>query len=356
MEIMLWTYRVLGLLLVISVLVPFIRSDHWTVRVFDYPRSQKLALVGFGLFIGARSRELFDTVDLALAIALLVCAGFLVWLVFPYTQLGSKMVASASPSPGERPLRLLVCNVLQTNTRYHRMASLVHHRDPDIILLLETDEGWRSGLKDALKNWQYRVEIPLANTYGLLLYSRLPIESHEVRYLIDREVPSIVADIRYRGRPIRLFGLHPTPPVPQENSESTERDAEVLMVGREAERCPHPVIVCGDLNDVAWSHTTRLFLRTSGLLDPRRGRGMFNTFHADYPFLRWPLDHLFVSPHFRLVDMRVERGVGSDHFPISMSVVLRGEDDAAALEATPADHDETAEKIAEGKESGDARP
>lgn len=356
MEILLWTYRVLGWLLVVSVLVPFLRSDHWTVRVFDYPRSQKLVLLAFCLLIGALARELFDTADLGLALALLGCACYLFWLVFPYTRLGTKMVDGVDPRPDERPLRLLVCNVLQTNTRYDRMAALVRERDPDIIFLVETDDGWRSGLDQVLKNWSYRIEVPQANTYGLLLYSRLPVERKEVRFLIDQEVPSIVADIRYHGRLIRLFGLHPTPPVPQENPESTERDAEVLMVGREAERCPHPVIVCGDLNDVAWSHTTRLFLRISGLLDPRRGRGMFNTFHANYPFLRWPLDHLFVSPHFRLVDMRVEHGVGSDHFPISMSVVLRSEDDQAVLGSTAADHQEMAEKIAEGKMSGSAHP
>jgi hypothetical protein len=96
------------------------------------------------------------------------------------------------------------------------------------------------------------------------------------------------------------------------------RDAEVVVLGREIdEQTEHrPTLIAGDFNDVAWSHTTDLFIKLSGLLDPRKGRGLFNTFHADYPLFRFPLDHVFHSNDFRLVALEVLGYVGSDHFPV----------------------------------------
>ena len=94
------------------------------------------------------------------------------------------------------------------------------------------------------------------------------------------------------------------------------------MVGREVRRRGGPTVVAGDLNDVAWSYTTRLFRRISRLLDPRRGRGMVNTFHARIPFLRFPLDHVFHSRHFLLEELRRLPAFGSDHFAIYARLAL----------------------------------
>jgi len=60
--------------------------------------------------------------------------------------------------------------------------------------------------------------------------------------------------------------VHPTPLVHNENPFSEERDKELLMVADLAKASKMPVIVIGNVNDVAWSYTTTLFFKMSGLL------------------------------------------------------------------------------------------
>jgi endonuclease/exonuclease/phosphatase (EEP) superfamily protein YafD len=148
------------------------------------------------------------------------------------------------------------------------------------------------------------------------------------------------------------------------DQDSAPRDAELVLVGKEiaAHEREVPTIVCGDLNDVAWSFTTQLFLRISKLLDPRMGRGMYNSYNANSHVFRFPLDHVFHSNEFKLIDLRVLGHVGSDHFP--MLIALSCEPEAATREqpepeTKAEDHEdaheivgEQAEREAEGEEHG----
>ena len=149
--------------------------------------------------------------------------------------------------------------------------------------------------------------------------------AHPARSLVEKAVvrPSgvaaeavvqVTAGIRLSsGALIDFHGLHPKPP-PQH--DTARRDAELLLTAREVRDTRHPSIVAGDLNDVTWSRTTHLFREVGGLLDPRVGRGPYPTFNANWPLLRWPLDHIFFEPEFGLLELRVLDHIGSDHFPV----------------------------------------
>ena len=175
------------------------------------------------------------------------------------------------------------------------------------------------------------------------------LSDSKVEFLLEPDVPSMHSLVQLpSGQQIRMHFLHPAPPSPTENDASSERDAELLIVAKSVRNAHLPVIVTGDLNDVAWSETTRLFRKISGLLDPRVGRGMFNTFHAGYWFIRWPLDHLFHSEHFTLSKLRRLPRFGSDHFALltELSFEPRNETDQNGLEANNDDMMLANQKIA----------
>jgi endonuclease/exonuclease/phosphatase (EEP) superfamily protein YafD len=193
----------------------------------------------------------------------------------------------------------------------------------DLILAVETDEWWCARLQDGLAaRYPYRLLYPLSNGYGMTLFSRLELVEPRVRFLVDETIPSIKARVRLRsGAVIDLFGLHPQPPAPAQ--DSTERDTELVLVGREIARKGRPAIVLGDLNDVAWSPTTSRFKDIGGLVDPRRGRGFFNTYPARLPGLRYPLDYVFHTPHFAVCEMRVLPRFRSDHLALAVALALK---------------------------------
>lgn len=114
--------------------------------------------------------------------------------------------------------------------------------------------------------------------------------------------------------------MHPPPPLP--GSPSYGRDAELVLTGREIHDHGQPAIVIGDLNDVAWSYTAKLFQRVSHMVDPRVGRGMFSTFHAENLLARYPLDHVFHSRDFTVKQLRRLGYTGSDHFPIMVELAF----------------------------------
>ena len=330
-----------------------IRRDEWWFRGADFPRLQILfvglvALAGL-LFINAE----WTSVRELLLLGVIAAVAYQLKMVLPYTPVWKKQVLHVRQDQlnVEQQISLLVANVLTPNHKYHLLLEQIDHLQPDVVLTLETDQVWQEALKPIEADYPYRVAVPQDNLYGMHLYSRLPLADTEVKFILSDETPSIHATIRLRsGLSVQLYCLHPKPPSPTEAKDSTLRDAELLIVGDQIKDIDESCIVMGDLNDVAWSRTTRLFQRISGLLDPRVGRYFMNTFHADYPLLRWSLDHIFHSTDFGLVEMKRLPHIGSDHFPIYV-VLQTGrifEQKQQELEQTESDEDEAQQAIQEG--------
>lgn len=319
MEIPIIIY-VFGFVFTCCSLIKLLKIDHWVIRFFDYPQLQFMSLGILVIIAGLIWLDYSIWYNAAFLIIILIISFYQASLIIPYTVFVKKEIKSAS-NKYECDISLLVSNVYQPNEEYDKILNLIDKVNPDIVLLVETNERWEKNCKELEKKFAYNLKEPLDNMYGLLFYSKLALREASIRHLIKDDIPSVKTKlVLSTGREIQFYGMHPEPPSPTENYRSTERDAELYLLAKEIREYDKiPTIVAGDLNDVAWSKSTRIFQRISRLLDPRKGRGFFNTFHAKYP-IRWPLDHFFVSDHFQLVDIQVHESIGSDHFPISLAL------------------------------------
>ncbi len=354
MNLGLLTLRIFSVLIIISTLIPLLKWDIWWVRVFDYPRLQKFVVLVVIMVIWLVWGFVKPGMERWIWVLILfICSCFLAFKVWPYTPLSKRMIDTV-PYDEQAGLHILVANVYQYNRAFDKVVDLVNDIEPDVVFLVETDQGWIDGVSSIDSDYPHRIKLGKDNTYGLAFYSKLEIVTKEINYLIDPEIPSLELNIKLRnGEIITIYGIHPTPPVPGQNAKSTDRDAEILLVGQKSKNNPKPSIVIGDLNDVAWSHTTELFLKTSKMADPRRGRGLYNTFHANVPLMRWPLDHIFLSEHFGLGGLQVHRSINSDHFPIGIKAVLTKVDNTDSLEGDQGDNEEAREKIDRGLDDND---
>lgn len=266
----------MGSLSLVATLLSLIGSQYWWLQVFDYPRPQVailclLSMVLLALFIKLKPIRK-KTWLLLLLTAFLYHASHII----VYTPFYKKQALDSNQVSVNSSFRLLVSNVLMENRQAQKFLQLVRRHNPDLVLINEPDAWWQQQLLPLKEAYKYSIKQPQGNTYGMILYSRLPLKHREINFLVQDEIPSIYAQVLLpSGDSFDFYGLHPRPPRPGTNSY--ERDAELLIVGRSVKNRKRPAVVAGDLNDVAWSYTSNLFQRYSGLLDPRQGPAVYLT-------------------------------------------------------------------------------
>jgi len=92
------------------------------------------------------------------------------------------------------------------------------------------------------------------------------------------------------------------------------REQQVEFISKHILDSPHPVIVCGDMNDTPSSYAYHRL--SKGLKDAFRhkGMGVGSTYAGTLPFLR--IDYIFASPDVQLQTFQRLSNTSSDHYPI----------------------------------------
>ena len=216
-------------------LLPLLRQTAWWIRVCDFPRLQIVGGLALALLLVLLLAAFATPAGKGFALALGAALLYQLSRIWPYTPLHRKQVQNAErpASDDANQVSLLVTNVLMYNRDASRCLGHIRHQRPDIVLAVETDEWWLGQLRSLEADFAYTCYAPLPNTYGMLVFSRLPLLNPQIQYLLSPEVPSFHGQVQLpNGVAVQLHFLHPKPPTPTEAKTSTRRDAELLAVGR----------------------------------------------------------------------------------------------------------------------------
>ena len=235
-------FYLLGAAIIAVTILPIWRTTLWWVRLCDFPRYQVAALALVVLVAMPLALGPLSAAELCLLIAVGVAALWQVAWIWRYLP-GAPLEVPSSDSRGGSPrdrITLLTTNVFQDCRDASRLLQIIYNADPDLILAVETDEWWASRLTEALRTrYPHGMTYPLSNGYGMTLFSRLELLQPIVRFLVDDAIPPIKTGVRLRsGAVMDLYGLHPQPPAPLQ--DSTERDVELVLVGMEIKGTGRP--------------------------------------------------------------------------------------------------------------------
>ncbi len=222
----------------------------------------------------------------------------------------------ALPSdPDRSELSLLVFNVNYRNPTPAKVAAYVAGMHADVVVILEATPDIEDEMSPALGDYQ-KLGYSLWHAFGMLIYSRLPIESSEELFLADSELLTIALRVTKGGETFSILGLHTMPPVGRE--DSLLRDQMLAEAKAWALEAVNPIIV-GDFNATPWSHAYRKLV-DGPLHNSQIGFGLQTSWPNELWPLSIPIDHVVLGETLTAVDRSVGPFLGSDHRPVSLRV------------------------------------
>ncbi|WP_424932489.1 endonuclease/exonuclease/phosphatase family protein [Amaricoccus macauensis] len=223
--------------------------------------------------------------------------------------------ASASTTPN---MRVMSFNVLGDNRQGPRLVSIIRDIDPDVAVILEAN-ALLLELPELSQTYPYRVGCgELDRGCDSLILSKYPLENRKALTLSRlSQKRLLMADLVYKGVPIRITSAHLTKPYYDDIQRS-----EIWEVIRHLNRYEGNLILTGDFNASLMQPSIR---RIPEMLDLRTGP--FEP--ASWPIKagRWgiAIDHILTRPALEIIAThRIEENAGSNHYGLYADIHVPG--------------------------------
>lgn len=339
---MTFTIAILSYIFSLVSYLPAFPVSHWTFRICDYLRIQLLVIQI--IFLGVNV-YMFDSQNYYILTAIILLGITIIYqaiIIIPY--LPTHTIFKKKDASHDT-ISILSVNVLQSNSSYERLISLINEVQPDILLTLETNKAWEKALEAIEPQFSFSHKVPKENRYGIHFYTKFKVESAQTHYFISEERPAVEVHLYdTKGNDFVFLGIHPPPPSPTEKPTSKQKEAEFMKVAKLVRSLKSPSIVTGDFNNVCWSKSAKLFAKVADLEDSRIGKGIHGTFPVRPFFMRFPIDLLFASKEIKVHKINTLSDIGSDHLPFYAEFSIVKSSFAKAEKLTP-ELDEKADEI-----------
>jgi len=275
-------------------------KHHLLFDLLSHFRVQYIVLIALVLLLSLSLKEV------KLSAVLVVCLAL--QSIDVYRSLSPAQTQQRFPTAA---LSVMSSNLDAANTDYTGQMQFYNSINADVIVFLEYTLAWHAALNTGLADYPYKAMELVDGPFGIAVYSKYPLLDAEVVYWANQTFPSIVTKIQVADKTLDLFATHPPPPLSTELYQN--RNRHLTEISALARQSTNPVILVGDLNTSPWSAHFRQLSSVGGLVDSRRGLGIFATWPSGVLPLQIPIDHILVSKAVKVMSLQSSSGLSSDH-------------------------------------------
>ena len=288
--------------------LPLLADFWWVFELFCHFRVQYLALLAFFAALLASRRRWRSAAALLPFAAISASPIYVGW-----------PVAVRAENPVAQ-LTVMNVNVNAANRNFASLLNLVERELPDLIVLVEMTAAWQTAIGALSNLYPYRVGVPQQDRFGIALLSRVPFHDQEAVDLLT--TPAVSARVTVAGRAVRIIGVHLRPPVSA--GWAAIRNQQLIEIGKLLGNRAEPVMIVGDFNITSYSTIFSRWLEDNELRSAARPTDFAISWPTFLPLLGILIDQFVVSESVRIDDFRRGPAFGSDHYPLTATLSLRG--------------------------------
>ncbi|MCG2611168.1 endonuclease/exonuclease/phosphatase family protein [Flavobacterium sp. SM15] len=220
------------------------------------------------------------------------------------------------------------------------IIDFVGSQDPDILCIQE----YSSSANIKLEAYKYKYILIQGDNIrtGQAIFSKFPIVNRGEIEFPNSDNNVIFADIKKKRDTIRVYSIHLqstkiSPDIHEDIDEAkskkifrrmseafAEQQIQSELIKEHKTECNYPKIICGDMNNSAFSYVYRNIKGNMKDAFEEAGEGFGKTY--DYEFYPARIDYILLDKQFDVKSFKTfDKFVNSDHFPIVTRISLKDE-------------------------------